>query len=126
MKFYFLRMKSDEVGTTLKHPGIINGNVKNLSKRMEMEDKENVTLASYFLAFLGVFLLGNVLFFARNAKETCFFPWGCVSLGKETCFHGGRKRISLAYQKHFLAFPTGKLGWDPRFLQLSAIYIYSK
>ena len=36
-------MKSDEVGTTLKHPGIINGNVKNLSKRMEMEDTENVT-----------------------------------------------------------------------------------
>ena len=32
MKFYFLRMKSDEVGTTLKHPITINGNVKNLSK----------------------------------------------------------------------------------------------
>ena len=28
-------MKSDEVGTTLKHPETINGNVKNLSKRME-------------------------------------------------------------------------------------------
>ena len=25
-------MKSDEVGTTLKHPETINGNVKNLSK----------------------------------------------------------------------------------------------
>ena len=27
-------MKSDEVGTTLKHPETINGNVKNLRKRM--------------------------------------------------------------------------------------------
>jgi hypothetical protein len=26
-------MKSNEVGTTLKHPETINGNVKNLSKR---------------------------------------------------------------------------------------------
>jgi hypothetical protein len=32
-------MKSNEVGTTLKHPETINGNVKNLSKRMEMKDK---------------------------------------------------------------------------------------
>jgi hypothetical protein len=32
MRFYFLHMKSDEVGTTLKHPETINGNVKNLSK----------------------------------------------------------------------------------------------
>ena len=30
-------MKSDEVGTTLKHPETINGNVKNLSKRIENE-----------------------------------------------------------------------------------------
>jgi hypothetical protein len=30
-------MKSDEVGTTLKHPGTINGNVKNLSKMIEKE-----------------------------------------------------------------------------------------
>ena len=28
-------MKSDEVGTTLKHLEATNGNVKNLSKRME-------------------------------------------------------------------------------------------
>jgi hypothetical protein len=32
-------MKSNEVGTTLKHPETINGNVKNLSKRMKMKDK---------------------------------------------------------------------------------------
>jgi hypothetical protein len=32
-------MKSDEVGTTLKHPETINGNVKNLSKRIEKEEK---------------------------------------------------------------------------------------
>jgi len=30
-------MKSDEVGTTLKHPGTINGNVTNLSKMIENE-----------------------------------------------------------------------------------------
>ena len=28
-------MKSDEVGTTLKHPETINGNVKNLSKSID-------------------------------------------------------------------------------------------
>jgi hypothetical protein len=34
-------MKSNEVGTTLKHPETINGNVKNLSKIKEnvMKDK---------------------------------------------------------------------------------------
>jgi hypothetical protein len=32
-------MKSSEVGTTLKHPETINGNVENLSKRMNMKDK---------------------------------------------------------------------------------------
>jgi hypothetical protein len=31
LKFYFLHMKSNEVGTTLKHPETINGNVKNLN-----------------------------------------------------------------------------------------------
>ena len=29
-------MKFDEVGTTLKHPETINGNVKNLSKRITL------------------------------------------------------------------------------------------
>jgi hypothetical protein len=37
-------MKSNEVGTTLKHPETINGNVKNLSKRMKMKNKEEFTL----------------------------------------------------------------------------------
>ena len=32
-------MMSDEVGTTLKHPETINGNVKNLSKRIKRKDK---------------------------------------------------------------------------------------
>ena len=32
-------MKSDEVGTTLKHPETINGNVKSLSKMIENESK---------------------------------------------------------------------------------------
>jgi hypothetical protein len=30
---------SNEVGTTLKHLETINGNVKNLSKRIKMKDK---------------------------------------------------------------------------------------
>jgi hypothetical protein len=32
-------MKSEEIGTTLKHPEPINGNVKNLSKRIKRKDK---------------------------------------------------------------------------------------
>ena len=43
IKFYFLHMKSNEAGTTLKHPESFHGNVKNLSKRMKMKIKENVT-----------------------------------------------------------------------------------
>jgi hypothetical protein len=34
-------MKSNEVGNTLKHPETINGNVKNLSKRIKRKDKLN-------------------------------------------------------------------------------------
>ena len=37
LKFYFLHMKSDNIGTTLKHPETINGNFKNLSERIENE-----------------------------------------------------------------------------------------
>jgi hypothetical protein len=40
MKFYFLHIKFDEVGTTLKHPETINGNVKKLSKRIKKKDKD--------------------------------------------------------------------------------------
>jgi len=36
-------MKSNEAETTLKHPKSFHGNVKNLSKRMKMKIKENVT-----------------------------------------------------------------------------------
>ena len=39
LNFYFLHMKFDEVGTTLKHPETINGNVQNLSKMIENESK---------------------------------------------------------------------------------------
>jgi hypothetical protein len=35
-------MKSDEVGTTLKHPETINGNVKNLSKKKKKYGKEKL------------------------------------------------------------------------------------
>jgi hypothetical protein len=45
LKFYFLHMKSNEVGTTLKHLETINGNVKNLSKMMKIKEiKKNVTM----------------------------------------------------------------------------------
>ena len=37
LKFCVLHMKSDEVGTTLKHIETINHNVKNLSKIIENE-----------------------------------------------------------------------------------------
>jgi hypothetical protein len=40
-------MKSNEVGTTLKHPETINGNVKNLSKRMKMKDKGESDILLY-------------------------------------------------------------------------------
>ena len=36
-------MKSNEDETTLKHPESFHGNVKNLSKRMKMKNKGNVT-----------------------------------------------------------------------------------
>jgi hypothetical protein len=40
-------MKSNEVGTTLKHPETINGNVKYLSKRMKMKEKGEYLEASH-------------------------------------------------------------------------------
>ena len=36
-------MKSNEAETTLKHPESFHGNVKNLSKRMKMNIKQNAT-----------------------------------------------------------------------------------
>jgi hypothetical protein len=57
MKFYFLHMKSDEVGTTLKHPETIKGNVKNLSKRIKRKDKGNV---NFYLKNLTLPLIANV------------------------------------------------------------------
>ena len=41
LKFYFLHTKLDEVGTTLKPPKTINGNV---NVKIENEDKEGVNL----------------------------------------------------------------------------------
>ena len=43
-KFYILHLMSDEVGTTLKHPETINGNVKNLSN-------SDILLIFHFLSF---------------------------------------------------------------------------
>ncbi len=49
MKFYFLHMKDDENGTTLKHVETINVNVKKLSKRIE---KVNIILCLTFYIIL--------------------------------------------------------------------------
>jgi hypothetical protein len=49
MKFYFLHIKSDKVGTTFKHPETINGNVKNL--RIKRKDKGNVNFYCKNLLF---------------------------------------------------------------------------
>jgi hypothetical protein len=46
-------MKSNEVGTTLKHPETINGNVKNLSKRMKMKDKGECTFTLPLITRVG-------------------------------------------------------------------------
>ena len=54
-------MKFDEVGTTLKHPETINGNVKNLSKMIENERKGNVNF--YFKNLTLALRKGNVNFY---------------------------------------------------------------
>ena len=40
-------MKSDEVGTNLKHLETINGNVTNLSKRIKSKGKGNVNFYKF-------------------------------------------------------------------------------
>jgi hypothetical protein len=57
MKFYFLHIKSDEVGTTLKHPETINGNVKTLSKRIKRKDKGNDKTLPLIVSIFGQTLL---------------------------------------------------------------------
>jgi hypothetical protein len=47
-------MKSNEVGTTLKHPKTINANVKNLSKRM------NISFSSFYFKNLVLPLITRV------------------------------------------------------------------
>ena len=65
MKFYFLHMNPNEVGTPLKHPKTINGNVKNLSKRMKMKNKGN---ANFYFENLTLPLLAN-----KNPKTSVNF-----------------------------------------------------
>jgi hypothetical protein len=52
MKFYFLHMNSNEVGTTLKHRETINGNVKRLSNRIKRKDKGNVNFKNLTLPLI--------------------------------------------------------------------------
>ena len=106
LKFYFLHMKSNEVGTTLKHPESFHGNVKNL--RMKMKIKENVTywlervyfgqkcknlvvkfifyISSCALSFFPLFLLGF---------QYVFFPI-IVALSWGVFF---REKIKMLYVK---------------------------
>jgi hypothetical protein len=46
-------MKSNEVGTTLKHSETLNGNVKNLSKRTKMKDKGECHLTLPLITWVG-------------------------------------------------------------------------
>jgi len=57
MKFYFLHMKSNKVGTTLKNLETINGIVKNLHKRKK-KDKINV---KFYFKHLILPLSSNIL-----------------------------------------------------------------
>ena len=70
MKFYFLHMNSDEVGTPLKHPETINGNVKNLSKRMKMKNKGN---ANFYFKNLTLPLMTSETAF--NVCKSAFNPF---------------------------------------------------
>ena len=63
-------MKSTEIGTTLKHLETINGNVKNLSKRLKRKDKGNIN----FYIFLP--LIASV--FGRTLKEKIILHVGGV------------------------------------------------
>jgi hypothetical protein len=62
-------MKSNEVGTTLKHSETINGNVKNLSKRMKMKDKGecHFYLKNLILALISI-LLASLTTFSALAR----------------------------------------------------------
>jgi hypothetical protein len=60
-------MKSNEVGTTLKHPETINGNVKNLSKRMKMKDKGSDILL--YLSFSSFYFKNLTLPFITRVGE---------------------------------------------------------
>jgi hypothetical protein len=55
-------MKSSEFGTTLKHPETINGNVKNLSKRMKIKDKGDCTNLTPLITRMGemVMIYGQI------------------------------------------------------------------
>jgi hypothetical protein len=55
-------MKSNEVGTTLKHPETINGNVKNLSKRMKMKDKGECHFYLLLITMVGGIEGGNIFY----------------------------------------------------------------
>jgi hypothetical protein len=79
MKFYFLHIKSDEVGTTLKHPETINGNVKNLSKRIKRKDKGNVNFYLIASVFGQTFLRKKLSCMLVGSIEI-WVPWKVVPL----------------------------------------------
>jgi hypothetical protein len=73
-------MKSNEVGTTLKHPETINGNVKNLSKRMKMKDKGECHIIILYLSFSS--------FYFKNLTLPLITTLSCTPkhLTTPTCF----------------------------------------
>jgi hypothetical protein len=63
-------MKPNEVGTTLKHPETINGNVKNLSKMMKMKDKRECHFKNLILQLISRLLSSLCL---QNDKKKLSF-----------------------------------------------------
>ena len=93
MKFYFLRMNSDEVGTTLKHPETINGNVKNLSIRMKKERKRKCHFYFKNLTLLVITRLNSPSFSSnstpsqmKNDKKRKFSPHLPAATGRWPIF----------------------------------------
>ena len=94
-------MKSNEVGTTLKHPETINGNVKNLSKRMKMKGKGEchfyfknliLPLISILLASLTTFSALARLLLLCSPNPTLCLQNDALKLKKK----GGNRALFLA------------------------------
>jgi hypothetical protein len=95
-------MKSNEVGTTLKHPETINGNVKNLSKRMKMKDKgechfKNVTFTFNLSKRMKMKDKGECHFYFKNLALPLITTLSCTPkhLTTPTSYLGFRETSPL-------------------------------